>query len=398
MEPKPTRPPIQDLEIKDAGLIFPSVWEDLEQERGRENLRFPKELILLGGAPGSGKGTNTPFIMNARGLTCQPIVVSTLLDSPEAKRIKDAGAMVGDREVLGILLRKLLEPEYADGAVIDGFPRTKVQVEALKALVNKLNELRNEFAQTPIGINFRALTIHIMVLFVSEKVSVARQLKRGREVKAHNEEVERTGIGDLMEERVTDFDEALARRRYRVFKEQTWDALTSLKRSFHYHFVDAEGPLDEVERNIVRELQYQSSLELDPRTFDRLRKLELASEIVVHARQELVKRLDSYELENTELFSQVVAFVDRKVMPIVRRHAISGMALINTEDRLFDQPMSIAMLIDIFSERGFTVVVDVNKNDVPERVDLRTGEIYCRTKKVVRIRVQFKGSDIRRGG
>lgn len=393
--PTPTH---HDLEIKDAALIFPSIWEDLEQERGRENLRFPKDIILLGGAPGAGKGTNTAFITNARGLTCEPIVVSALLDTPEARRIKDAGAMVGDREVVGILLRKLLEPEYADGAIIDGFPRTKVQVEVLKALVVKLNELRNEFAATPAGIHFRNPTIHIMVLFVSEKVSVERQLRRGREVKAHNEEVNRTGIGELQEERVTDFDEALARRRYRVFKEQTWDALTSLKRSFHYHFVDAEGPLEEVERNILRELQYQSSLELDPRTFDRLRKLHLASEIVVHARQELVKRLDSYELEHTKLFSNVVDFVERKVMPIVKRHAISGMAMINTEDHLFDAPMSIAMLIDVFSERGFTAVVDINKHDIPEKIDLRTGEIYCKTKKVVRIRIQFKGSEIRRGG
>jgi adenylate kinase len=399
-EAKPARqlPPHSDLEIKDAALIFPSVWADLEQERGRENLRFPKEIILLGGAPGSGKGTNTPFIMQARGLTCPPIVVSALLDSPEAQRIKDAGAMVGDREVVGILLRKLLEPEYADGAVIDGFPRTKVQVEVLKALVNKLNELRQEFGPTPIGNHFRNPVIHIMVLFVSERVSVERQLKRGREVKAHNEEVRRTGIGELQEERVTDFDQSLAERRYRVFKEQTWEALTSLKQSFHYHFVDAEGTLGEVERNILRELQYQSSLELDPRTFDRLRGLSLASEIVVHARQELVKRLDCYELEHTPLFSRVVEFVERKVMPIVKRQAISGMAMINTEDALFDSPLTIAMLIDVFSERGFTAVVDINKTDVPEKVDLRTGEIYCRQKKVIRIRVQFKGSEIRRGG
>ena len=37
--------------------------------------RLSKELFLLGGVPGAGKGTNTGFIMNARGLTCDPIVV-----------------------------------------------------------------------------------------------------------------------------------------------------------------------------------------------------------------------------------------------------------------------------------------------------------------------------------
>ena len=69
-----------DLEIKDAKLIFESVWQDLEADVGRENLRFPKEIILLGGAPGAGKGTNTAFITKSRGLTCPPIVISALLD------------------------------------------------------------------------------------------------------------------------------------------------------------------------------------------------------------------------------------------------------------------------------------------------------------------------------
>src|SRR5512134_2782969 len=93
---------ISDLEIKDAHLIFDSVWQDLEADFGRENLRFPKEIILLGGAPGAGKGTNTAFISKTRGLTCPPVVMSALLDSPEAKRLKDAGNMVGDREVVGL--------------------------------------------------------------------------------------------------------------------------------------------------------------------------------------------------------------------------------------------------------------------------------------------------------
>src|SRR3954470_24452043 len=79
---------ISDLEIKDAQLIFASVWRDLEADVGRENLRFPKEFILLGGAPGAGKGTNTAFILKPRGLTCAPILISSLLDSPVAKRIK----------------------------------------------------------------------------------------------------------------------------------------------------------------------------------------------------------------------------------------------------------------------------------------------------------------------
>ena len=392
-------PPVRnsDLEIKDAQLIFGSIWRDLESEWGREQLRFPKEIILLGGAPGAGKGTHTAFIAETRGLTCRPIVISALLDSPEANRLKDSGNMVGDREVIDLLFRRLLQPEYRDGVILDGFPRTKVQVECLKLLADKMHHLRQEFYSTAFGIYFRQPTIHIMVLFVDEKTSVERQLNRGRLVRIHNEEVRRTGIGELMEERATDFDPALAQRRYRVFKEQTWDALQELKEIFHYHFITAQGTIAEVEENILKELEYQSTLELDPRTVDRLRTIRVASEIIVHARQEMVRRLDAYELEQSDLFQKVVSFIEKKVMPIVMRHAISGVALVNTEDSVLEEPLALAMLIDVFSERGYHAAVDIHRIDVPEKVDLSSGLIKCRTKKVYRIQIRFQGSEIRRG-
>ena len=395
--PTPPAVKLTDLEIKDAQLIFGSVWSDLEADFGRENLRFPKEIILLGGAPGAGKGTNTQFITKTRGLTCPPIVISALLDSPEAKRLKDAGHMVGDREAVGLLLRELMKPAYRDGVILDGFPRTSVQVECLKLLVDKMQALRREFFTTPLGIHFRQPTIHIMVLFVDEKESIARQLMRGKETLTHNEEVTRTGVGQLWEDRPTDHDETLARRRYRVFKEQTWDALQSLKEIFHYHFINAQGSIEEVEQNILKELDYQSTLELDPRTVDRLRILPVASEIIVHARQELVKRLDSHEFGQPELFAKVVAFIAKKIMPIVQRHAISGSAHINTEDPMLDDPTALAMLIDVFSERGFHAMVDIHRIEIPESLDLATGAIKCRTKKVYRIHIRFQGSEIRRG-
>ena len=395
--PAPGAVRITDLEIKDAQLIFSAVWQRLEEELGLKGLRFPKEIILLGGAPGAGKGTNTRFIAKTRGLTCGPIVISSLLDTQEARRLKDAGSMVGDREVIDLLFHRLLLPEYRDGVILDGFPRTKVQVECLKLLVDKMHSLRREFYTTPLGLHFRQPTIHIMVLFVDEATSVARQLRRGVEVRAHNKEVRRTGIGTLIEGRSTDFDRALAQRRYRVFKEQTWEALQELKEIFHYHFVNAQGTFAEVEQNIIRELEYQSTLELDPRTVDRLRGIPVASEIVVHARQELVRRLDSYEFEHADLFSKVAVFVERKIIPIVLRHAISGTALVNTEDPILDDPLALAMLIDIFSERGYHAAVDLHRIEVPERVDLETGAVSCRTKKVYRIQIRFTGSEIRRG-
>ena len=393
--PKPAAP--ADLEIKDAQLIFNHVWKQLEEDYGREKLRFPKELILLGGAPGAGKGTNTDFIRSVRGITAKPIVVSALLDSPEAQKLKAQGGMVGDREVVGILIRKLLEPEQQNGAILDGFPRTKVQVECLKMLFDEMIRLRRDFSETPDAAHFKQPIFHIMVLFVDEAESVARQLKRGQEVLAHNAEVRSSGLGELWEERATDLDPALARNRYKVFKEKTYDALVSLKEIFHYHFINAQAPLELVQDNIIRELEYQSSLELDPRTFDQLRDLPLASEIIRHARQDLVRRLDSYKVGKPELMQAVVTFIQDKMMPIIVRHAISGRADINTEDKLFHDPEALAMLIDIFSERGYHATADLHRIEIPERFDLQTGQIQCRKKKVFRFRIIFKGSEIRRG-
>ena len=384
-----------DLEVKDALLIFGGAWRELEGEFGRNKMRFPRELILLGGAPGAGKGTNSDFIRKVRGIDAPPLVISQLLYTPEALAMKARGAMVGDREVVGILFRKLLEPEFKNGALLDGFPRTKVQVECLKLLFDEMIVLRREFSGTAEESHFKKPIFQIMVLFVDEAESEARQLKRGRQVVAHNEEDTRSGVGELWEERATDASEALARNRYRVFKEKTYDALVSLKQIFHYHFINGQAPIPEVQANIVRELEYQSSLELDPRTFDRLRSLPLTSDIVRHARQELVRRLDGYEVEQPETFDRVIKFIEAKMMPIVVRHAMSGVANINSEDVLFQDPVALAMLIDVFSERGFHATVDVTRVCVPKRVDLQSGNIFSEEKKVFRFSVRFRGAQVR---
>jgi adenylate kinase len=384
-----------DLEVKDAQLIFGAVWRELEGESGRNRMRFPRELILLGGAPGAGKGTNSAFIRQVRSIDAPPLVISQLLDTPEALAVKARGGMVGDREVVGILFRKLLEPDYKNGALLDGFPRTKVQVECLKLLFDEMIALRREFSGTADEVFFKKPIFQIMVLFVDEAESVARQLKRGRQVVAHNEEVIRSGVGELWEERKTDSSEALARNRYRVFKEQTYDALVSLKQIFHYHFINGQAPIPEVQANIVHELEYQSSLELDPRTFDRLRRLPLATEIIRHARQDLVHRLDGYEVEQRETFGRVIEFIETKMMPIVVRHAVSGVANINSEDVLFQDPIALAMLIDVFSERGFHATVDVTRVCVPVRIDLQSGRISSEEKKVFRFNIRFRSGQVR---
>lgn len=386
-----------DLEIKDGQLIFNRVWDGLEQEFGRDKLRFPKEIMWLGGAPGSGKGTNTPFICRERGLTAPPVVMSTLLDSPEMRRLKDAGKLVGDVEVVDVLLRELLKERYQTGVVVDGFPRTKVQVQCVMLLHEKMVELRREFFHTPLGPQFRRPIFRITVLFVDERTSIERQLHRGREVRRHNDEVRATGEGELLEERATDFDEELARGRYRTFKEQTYDALASLRKYFHYHLINAQVPLAEVERSIREEFGYQSSLELDHATYDIIQTIPVVHDVVVHARQELVRRLDHYEHRYRSLFQRVVTVIDEEIVPVIRRHAITGKAHVTSQNPLFDEPMAVDMLIDVLTERGFRCMYELKRAAIPERVDLATGRISCLERRIHYCEILFAAPEIRRG-
>ncbi len=393
----PKNKKLDDLEVKDAHFIFNSVWIALQDEFGEENLHFPKEIFWLNGAPGAGKGTNTNFIMQFRNLTAPPLVVSELLKSPDALKQIDAGMLVGDREVIQVILRKLLEPTYKSGAVVDGFPRTKVQVECVKLLYNKLTALRSKYASTPHEGFFKKPHYHIVVLFVDEKESVKRQLHRGEKAKRYNEEVRESGIGNLMEVRATDLDPSAALNRYRTFKEKTYEALKDLREIFFYHFINAHGTLEEVRERINKELRYQGSLELDEATYDDISLIPISSTLGAHARQDLVDRLDSYEQHHKKLFKQVIETISKEFMPIIVRHAISGMAVVNTENEIFNDPDALAILIDVFSERGYQVTIDINREEIPESVDPETFKINLRIKRVYRVRIQFKGSEIRRG-
>ena len=388
------------LEVKDARLIFSAVWDDLEEKYGRDHLRFPREFIWLGGAPGAGKGTNTPFIARTRDITAPPVVISALLDSPEAVALKNAGKLVGDREVISLLFQELLKPQYHDGVIVDGFPRTPIQGECLQLFYHKLIELHAAYRGTPLAAHFRKPSFRLALLYVSEKVSVERQRKRGREIREHNKRVRATGEGQLLEERKTDLNEDLCRKRYRTFSEETHAALERLRTIFHYHLINAEGPLEEVQRKIVEEFAYQSKLDLSEDVFGLIQNIPVARDLAAHARQELVERLEGYAENNRPLFEKVVKLVEEKMIPIVRAHAMSGHARFNSEHELLSEGKdgeALKMLIDVFTERGFHASVDVHKMDVPERVDLTTGQICCRTKKVYRIAIRFPPSDIRRG-
>ncbi|MFT5088236.1 MAG: adenylate kinase [Candidatus Latescibacterota bacterium] len=333
--------------------------------------------------------------MDARGITADPVVISDLLSSPRAERIKAAGNLVGNEEVIELLLRKLLEPQYERGVIVDGFPRTTVQTECLKLFYDKMIALRE--VMRALGDELPRPLFRTVLLFVDEEVSIRRQLERGEKAADNNRKVEEFGVGRIESIRPTDLDPQMARNRYRLFKDTTYDALRSLRQIFHFHFIDAAKPLEAVQAEIEEEFSYQSSLELAGETFDRIRTIPTAGQIVLYARQELVKRLEAYNEDHPELFQHVIDLINERFMPIVTRYAITGRTVINSEDTLFENPLALTMLIDIFSERGYQALVDVNKVDIPVRINPETYEIICEHKLVYRFQIRFAASAIRRG-
>ncbi len=96
-------------------------------------------LILLG-APGAGKGTQAAFICKRFGIpqisTGDMLRSAVKAGTPlglAAKKVMDSGALVSDDIIIGLVKERIVEPDCAAGFLFDGFPRTIVQADALKA-------------------------------------------------------------------------------------------------------------------------------------------------------------------------------------------------------------------------------------------------------------------------
>ncbi len=103
--------------------------------------------IILLGAPGSGKGTQAKLLVEKYGIVqistgdlLRAAVAAGTELGKQAKVLMDAGKLVPDEIVLGMIKEKLASPESTTGFILDGFPRNQSQAEALETLLKEQDQ------------------------------------------------------------------------------------------------------------------------------------------------------------------------------------------------------------------------------------------------------------------
>ena len=202
--------------------------------------------IVLLGAPGSGKGTQAKILTGEKnaphistGDMLREAVAAGTRFGQQAKATIDAGDLVPDEIMLGVIAERLAQPDAAEGFILDGFPRTKQQAFDLEELLDQL------------GVPLDAavlLDVHLDILM--KRLTGRRTCsKTGKLLNIYfssQEEIDAcANAGGELIQRVDDIEETISNR-LDVYRENTEPVVEFYRSRNRLKTVDAEGTKDEI--------------------------------------------------------------------------------------------------------------------------------------------------------
>jgi adenylate kinase len=211
--------------------------------------------IVLVGAPGAGKGTQAKYIaghyeipqISTGDIFRANLAAQTELGK-QAKRYMDAGELVPDEVTIGIVRARLSEDDARDGFLLDGFPRTVPQAEALNLMLDELG--------TPLKV---VLELQVDDEEVVRRLSGRRTCRNCGHVwhvefdPPSKEDVCDVCGGELFQ-RDDDLPETI-RRRLEVYNEQTAPLVAFYDDMGLLRQVPAQGQVDEVTQRAIAALE-----------------------------------------------------------------------------------------------------------------------------------------------
>ena len=207
-------------------------------------------LVLLG-APGSGKGTQAQRLQARHGLpqvSTGDLLREAVAENTElgraAKTVMDAGRLVDDATMLGIIRERLARPAVERGFILDGFPRTIGQAEGLAALLDDLGQ--------PLD---AVVLFEIDPVVLEKRLAGRRTCRRCGRVFHVDSNPPRPGElcndgkpHDLFQR--PDDDEKTVRERLAVYRERTQPLIDYYAKRGLLRRIDADGSLDAVDARL----------------------------------------------------------------------------------------------------------------------------------------------------